>query len=121
MKSCMSTQSDTDGAVDRRGRRVGRRQHGRRALQAAAKPRQWVEERQSADEVSNPCARVCERVLIEPACRKLLRRFEDLGANSTALSLDLAQGFETLAFNSSAIASALLKVRGAQVKLTNVS
>ncbi|EGU11742.2 Dynactin [Rhodotorula toruloides ATCC 204091] len=42
--------------------------------------------------------------------KKLLRRFEDLGASSTALSLDLAQGFETLAFNSSAIASALLKL-----------
>ncbi|BGP28114.1 hypothetical protein JCM10295v2_007101 [Rhodotorula toruloides] len=42
--------------------------------------------------------------------KKLLRRFEDLGASSTALSLDLAQGFETLAFNSGAIASALLKL-----------
>jgi dynactin 1 len=43
--------------------------------------------------------------------RKLLRRFDDLGASSSALSEEHAQGFETLAYNSSAIAGAVVKVR----------
>lgn len=43
--------------------------------------------------------------------RKLLRCFDDLGSTSSALSVDHAQGFETLAFNSSTIAGAVLKVR----------
>ncbi|CEQ40814.1 SPOSA6832_02476 [Sporobolomyces salmonicolor] len=43
--------------------------------------------------------------------KKLLRRFDDLAASSSALNLDHAQGFETLAYNSTAIASAVSKVR----------
>ncbi|GAA5897736.1 hypothetical protein JCM8208_000245 [Rhodotorula glutinis] len=42
--------------------------------------------------------------------KKLLRRFDDLGSTSSALSVDHAQGFETLAFNSSTIAGAVLKL-----------
>ncbi|GJN94727.1 hypothetical protein Rhopal_007818-T1 [Rhodotorula paludigena] len=42
--------------------------------------------------------------------KKLLRRFDDLNATSSALSVDHAQGFETLAYNSSAIAGAMLKL-----------
>lgn len=95
----------------RHRRRTGRRQHGRGALQASAEPRQWLKEREGVDEVGISCFVLSRLVLIQSACRKLLRRFEDLDAGSSALSLDLAQGFETLAFNSSAIASALLKVR----------
>ncbi|GAA5901065.1 hypothetical protein JCM5296_007301 [Sporobolomyces johnsonii] len=42
--------------------------------------------------------------------KKLLRRFDDLAASSSALNLDHAQGFETLAYNSTAIASAVSKL-----------
>ncbi|KPV72878.1 uncharacterized protein RHOBADRAFT_38979 [Rhodotorula graminis WP1] len=42
--------------------------------------------------------------------KKLLRRFDDLGSTSSALSVEHAQGFETLAFNSSTIAGAVLKL-----------
>ncbi|GAA5890444.1 hypothetical protein JCM6882_002923 [Rhodosporidiobolus microsporus] len=42
--------------------------------------------------------------------KKLLRRFDDLGSSSSALSDEHAQGFETLAYNSSAIASAVVKL-----------
>lgn len=42
--------------------------------------------------------------------RKLFRRFEDLVSTSSALSLDHAEGFETLAYNSTAIAQAVSKV-----------
>ncbi|GAA5939048.1 hypothetical protein JCM3775_002659 [Rhodotorula graminis] len=42
--------------------------------------------------------------------KKLLRRFDDLGSTSSALSVEYAQGFETLAFNSSTIAGAVLKL-----------
>lgn len=45
-----------------------------------------------------------------PICRKLLRRFDDLVSNSSALNLDHAEGFETLAYNSTAIAQAVSKV-----------
>jgi len=43
--------------------------------------------------------------------KKLLRRLEDLVGASSALSMEHVQGFETLAFNSSAIATATAKVR----------
>ncbi|GAA5820892.1 hypothetical protein JCM10212_006257 [Sporobolomyces blumeae] len=42
--------------------------------------------------------------------KKLVRRFADLLSTSSALSLDHAQGFETLAFNSTAIAGAVAKL-----------
>ncbi|GAA6010163.1 hypothetical protein JCM10207_005646 [Rhodosporidiobolus poonsookiae] len=42
--------------------------------------------------------------------KKLLRRFDDLGGSSSALNLEHAQGFETLAYNSSAISSAMVKL-----------
>ncbi|GAA5828534.1 hypothetical protein JCM11251_000839 [Rhodosporidiobolus azoricus] len=42
--------------------------------------------------------------------KKLLRRFDDLNSASSALSDEHAQGFETLAYNSSAIASAVVKL-----------
>ncbi|KAK4702285.1 dynactin 1, partial [Phenoliferia sp. Uapishka_3] len=41
--------------------------------------------------------------------KKLLRRLDDLVSNSSALSMEHAQGFETLAYNSSAIATASAK------------
>ncbi|GAA5968987.1 hypothetical protein JCM3765_002274 [Sporobolomyces pararoseus] len=42
--------------------------------------------------------------------KKLLRRFEDLESKSSSLSLDHAEGFETLAYNSTAIAQAVSKL-----------
>ncbi|GAA5880816.1 hypothetical protein JCM16303_005127 [Sporobolomyces ruberrimus] len=42
--------------------------------------------------------------------KKLLRRFDDLVSNSSALNLDHAEGFETLAYNSTAIAQAVSKL-----------
>ncbi|GAA5970337.1 hypothetical protein JCM11641_001670 [Rhodosporidiobolus odoratus] len=42
--------------------------------------------------------------------KKLLRRFDDLTSNSSALSLEHAEGLETLAYNSSAIAGAVVKL-----------
>ncbi|KAI5478786.1 dynactin [Pseudohyphozyma bogoriensis] len=42
--------------------------------------------------------------------KKLLRRLDDLVATSAALSMEHAHGFETLAYNSSAIASAAAKL-----------
>ncbi|BGP20858.1 hypothetical protein JCM10213v2_009023 [Rhodosporidiobolus nylandii] len=42
--------------------------------------------------------------------KKLLRRFDDLTASSSALSLEHAEGFETLAYNSSAISGAVVKL-----------
>ncbi|GAA5998800.1 hypothetical protein JCM5350_006650 [Sporobolomyces pararoseus] len=42
--------------------------------------------------------------------KKLLRRFEDLASKSSTLSLDHAEGFETLAYNSTAIAQAVSKL-----------
>ena len=42
--------------------------------------------------------------------RKLLRRFDDLASNSSALNLEPAVGFETLAYNSTAISQAVSKV-----------
>ncbi|ORY88624.1 dynein associated protein-domain-containing protein [Leucosporidium creatinivorum] len=42
--------------------------------------------------------------------KKLLRRLDELVSNSSALALEHAQGFETLAYNSSAIASAAAKL-----------
>ncbi|GAA6009177.1 hypothetical protein JCM11491_005782 [Sporobolomyces phaffii] len=46
--------------------------------------------------------------------KKLLRRFDDLVENSSALTLDHSEGFETLAYNSTAIAQAVSKL-GADV------
>ncbi|GAA5851867.1 hypothetical protein JCM8547_000082 [Rhodosporidiobolus lusitaniae] len=42
--------------------------------------------------------------------KKLLRRFDELTASSSALNAEHAQGFETLAYNSSAIAGAIVKL-----------
>jgi dynactin 1 len=42
--------------------------------------------------------------------KKMLRRVEELVNNTSALGNDHAQGLETLAYNSSAIASATAKV-----------
>lgn len=40
----------------------------------------------------------------------MLRRFDDLASNSSALNLEHADGFETLAYNSTAISQAVSKV-----------
>ncbi|GAA5900012.1 uncharacterized protein JCM6883_006062 [Sporobolomyces salmoneus] len=42
--------------------------------------------------------------------KKLLRRFDDLASTSSALNLDHAEGFDTLAYNSTAIAQAVSKL-----------
>lgn len=49
--------------------------------------------------------------LISCDLRKLLRRLDDLVSNSSALSMEHITGFENLAYNSSALATACAKVR----------
>lgn len=92
-----------------------RREHRRRVVQAVTAPRQPGKERQSAHQVcrcSYPSLRCRELTsFLASLVRKLLRRLDDLVSNSSALSMEHAQGFETLAFNSTAISSAAAKVR----------